>query len=249
MNDRVIRDAGTADAEWLFWLAQQNIQRLELNDLYSSHSRLVVIAPHPDDEILACGGLLASWAKQGFSIQMIAVTDGEASHGTQNSAARARLGTCRVAESYAGLHALGVLPSSAIRLSIPDGKVSEHMPALVSRLQTMLQPHDLVVTTWRLDGHPDHEAASTATAQSCLSVRCRLLQAPVWMWHWGSPGDTRVPWANLVALDLQQDIIALKQQALRYHRSQLLDRSNGLGPVLVPSIVERVARCQEYFFL
>jgi hypothetical protein len=69
------------------------------------------------------------------------------------------------------------------------------------------------------------------------------------MWHWSKPHDACAPWTRLVAFDLTEDIRALKQEALLRHRSQLTERGEGLGPVLRPSIVERAARHQEYFFL
>ena len=109
----------------------------------------------------------------------------------------------------------------------------------------MLQSGDLVVTTWVLDGHPDHEA----TAHAALRTGCNLLQAPVWMWHWAQPGDTRIPWADLVALDLTDDAMDAKQKALARHHSQLGSRNSESGPVLATAIVQRAARRQEYFFV
>ena len=251
VNDRTIRDAGTPDAQWLPWLAQLGVKALALDDLFppaASAPRLVVVAPHPDDEILACGGLLAACVRQQVPALVIAVTDGEASHGGSEGKTLARLGAQRAEESHAGLLRLGVKPASVVRLCLPDGKVASCLAYLAAQLRRLLLPGDVVVTTWRLDGHPDHESTGAAVAQACFSAGCRLLQAPVWMWHWARPGDTRVPWARLLAFDIPEELLALKQQALRSHQSQLRDRE-GLGPVLVASIVERAARRHEYFFV
>ncbi len=46
----------------------------------SSAPRVVVLAPHPDDEVLAVGGLLATLARSGWQVEVVAVTDGEGSH-------------------------------------------------------------------------------------------------------------------------------------------------------------------------
>jgi hypothetical protein len=43
-------------------------------------ARAVVVAPHPDDEVLSVGGLLAQLADTGTPVEVIAVTDGTASH-------------------------------------------------------------------------------------------------------------------------------------------------------------------------
>lgn len=251
VNDRTIRDAGTPDAVWVPWLAQRGLKSLALADIFPPASpapRLVVVAPHPDDEILACGGLLAACVQQQLPTLVVAVTDGEASHGSGNRKALARLGAQRTEESHSGLLRLGVKPASVIRLCLPDGKVASCLAYLTAQLKRLLLPGDVVVTTWRLDGHPDHESTGAAAAQACFASGCSLLQAPVWMWHWARPDDTRVPWAGLAAFDIPQELAALKQHALRSHQSQLLDRE-GQGPVLAGNIVERAARRHEYFFV
>lgn len=249
IGQRAIRDQGTPDALWLPWLAKRSIRAASLAELCPADCRLVVVAPHPDDEVLACGGLLSHRAALGHKSVVIAVTDGEASHGTEDALLRARLAARRVEESYAGLRTLGLTSSSVIRLGIPDGNVSDGMQIITLKLQTVLKPSDVVITTWRLDGHPDHEATSHATAQVCAELGCRLLQAPVWMWHWAQPGDIRIPWRDLVAFDLPQPALEAKRMALSRHISQLEDRDKGLGPVLVPTIVERSVRAQEFFFV
>jgi LmbE family N-acetylglucosaminyl deacetylase len=42
-----------------------------------SREKMVVIAPHPDDEVLGAGGLIAAQAFLGVEIVVVAVTDGE----------------------------------------------------------------------------------------------------------------------------------------------------------------------------
>ncbi len=249
VNDRLIQHAGTPDLAWLPWLAAQQIRRLTMTSLASDQCTLVVVAPHPDDEVLACGGLLAMRAARGLPSMVVAVTDGEASHGGRNLQARAGLGFQRAEESYSGLSVLGVPSSCVVRLGIPDGSVASCVQEIARKLQALLKPTDVVVTTWSLDGHPDHEAASQAAKHACKALGAQLVQAPVWMWHWAEPGDARIPWHDLVALDLPEHAVKAKQEALHCHRSQLVERSNGAGPVLMPSIVERAARAQEYYFV
>lgn len=244
MNDRLIEGHGTAESSWLGWLAHQTVPRVSAAAICAANSRLVVIAPHPDDEILACGGLLALCATLRFPVLVVAITDGEASHGPANESARAKLCQQRTHERCAGLIQLGIDPHCVARLKIPDGQASMYGDVIFNRLEGLLRSGDQVVTTWVLDGHPDHEA----TAQAALRTGCNLLQAPVWMWHWAQPGDARIPWADLVALDLADHTIDAKQKALARHHSQLGSRTTESGPVLATAIVERAARRQEYFF-
>ena len=247
--DRLIQNAGTPDSAWLPWLAGRHMRCVPISELCADACRMVVVAPHPDDEVLACGGLLAMRAERGLQSMVIAVTDGEASHGTSDAEASKNLGAQRAEESYAGLAILGVPSACVVRLGIADGRAAHCVDDIAYKLQTLLKPSDVLVTTRCLDGHPDHEAVAEAAKRASDAVGCRLLQAPVWMWHWAEPHDARVPWGAMVAFELPDHAIAAKQRALGCHASQLAARAHGTGPVLMPSIVERAARAQEYFFV
>ncbi|MES2280176.1 MAG: PIG-L family deacetylase [Pseudomonadota bacterium] len=249
LSDRVIRDEGTPDSVWLPWLARQKIRRASMADLCPDLSRLVMIAPHPDDEVLACGGFLAMRAARYAPSLIVAVTDGEASHGTADAQACARLGARRAEESYAGLRVLGVTPSTVIRLGVPDGQAANYIDSIVKRIAPLVEADDIIVSTWKLDGHPDHEAVSEAARRVAQAKGCCLLQAPVWMWHWAKPDDARIPWSDLVGLHLPTHAIQAKRQALARHRSQLESFGNDMVPVLISSIVERASRADEFFFV
>src|SRR4051812_36313606 len=73
--------------------------------------RMLVIAPHPDDETLGAGGLIAAHRLRGCSVQVIAVTDGEASYSDWPD-----LGAVRAEEQMAALAEMGVEKESIIRL-------------------------------------------------------------------------------------------------------------------------------------
>lgn len=246
--DRFIRGEGTPEQVWQPWIAGQHLPVLPVESLLWPGGRLVVVAPHPDDEVLACGALLAMQVQRRGPVLVLAVTDGEASHGVQAEEGANRLGERRRLESLLGLQSLGVPPEATRRLGLPDGQVTAYREVLSSMLKDLLHPLDLVVTTWRLDGHPDHEATGAAVADACAARACRLIEAPVWMWHWSEPGDPRVPWQRLYALPVSAAAQQLKARALAAHASQLQPRG-GLGPVLGNAILGRAARNAEYFFI
>ena len=60
-------------------------------------------------------------------------------------------------------------------------------------LTDLLSPDTWCAATWRGDGHPDHDAVGRAAATACDAVGCRLLEYPVWMWHWARPGEVVGP--------------------------------------------------------
>ena len=224
-------------------------QHLRSGRLAATCARLVVVAPHPDDEVLACGGLVAMHRDQGGAISVIAVTDGEASHADSPHWQPEALAATRRCESLAGLDHLGVADCAVTRLAIPDGRVAHHTLRLALKLQLLLRPSDVVSTTWRFDGHPDHDATGFAASLACSVVGCRLIEAPVWMWHWATPGDPFVPWHRLQRLPLTAQARERKQAGLAAHASQLDPSGRNGGAVLGAAIVARASRADEYFFV
>lgn len=248
-SDRVIEGEATRDADWRGWLTAARVPAVTLGELLPTGRRLVVIAPHPDDEVLACGALIARHAAMGGEVLVVALSDGEASHGVSTVHAGRCLAAERRDESAEGLRRLGAREATVIRLGLPDGAIADHADSLVFRLARLLRASDVVVSPWRLDGHPDHDAAGRAAARACRIVGCRLLEAPVWMWHWAAPGDARVPWRRLVGLPMDAWTAGLKQHALAAHVTQLRPRDGAQGPVLGDAIRARAAWRAEYFLI
>jgi LmbE family N-acetylglucosaminyl deacetylase len=249
MGDRpILVEAVTPEREWQQWLHRLQPPPLTSDEVAAPSARVVVVAPHPDDEVLACGGWLARHAQRGGRIAIVAVTDGEASHHADPDWPPLRLAPARRAERLAGLDRLGVSGDTVTPLTVPDGDVAARGQGLEDALRALLRFDDRVVTTWRGDGHPDHDATGTATASVCEAIGCRLWEAPVWMWHWSWPDDPRVPWHRLRALALTSETLARKTDALRAHATQLTRRA-GDTAVLGTEVLARAARATEYFFV
>ncbi len=248
----VIAGSSTSEATWRAWAGLAAAPVVTVEKLCSANARLVVLAPHPDDELLACGGLLALHVAAGGRALVVSVTNGEASRrgeGARDAVSEASLGSLRSSESAEGLRRLLLNTCDIHRMGFPDGGLAESYQSLKSLLAWELRASDVVVTTWRQDAHPDHDACGRVASEVCQLVGCRLLEAPVWMWHWSEPGDCRVPWNRMVSLTLPADVLDRKRNALAAHGSQLARRSFSVGPVLGSEIVERAARKQEYFFV
>lgn len=211
----------------------------------TGHERLVVVSPHPDDEVLMCSGLMQQQVQRGGPVQVVALTDGEACFGPDGE--RAALGLERRAEAAAGLHALGASSAEVHYFGLPDGAVAQHQGAAEHRLRDLLGPTDLVVTTWEYDGHPDHEAAARACVAACAARGASLLQAPVWMWHWARPDHPAIDWPRLFAMPLPRPTQQAKWAALQCHHSQLLPRGPH-APVVDAALQARTRWPFECFF-
>jgi LmbE family N-acetylglucosaminyl deacetylase len=246
---RAIRGEGTTEIEWCRWPGLARLPAIAPQELVPQSARAVVVAPHPDDEVLSVGGLLALLADCGRPVEVIAVTDGTASHRGSTEWPVERLARTRPRESRKALHCLGLTIEPA-RLGLPDGGLKGLRALLAAELVSLLRPGDVVFTTWRQDGHPDHEATGEACALAAASTGARLVEVPVWGWHWSRPGDRRMPWQRAFRLPLSEEAVRRKRMAVKAFTSQLRrDASTGSGPVLRATTVQRAARPFEVVFL
>lgn len=199
----------------------------------------VIVAAHPDDEVLGTGGLIALLAAAGARLRLVAITDGEGSHrGHADPAALARR---RIAETAAALTALGAGQTEVVRLGFPDTGLAAHEDLLMAALTGLTDGFDVCLAPWDGDLHPDHEAAGRAARRACPAT----MFFPIWMWHWAAPGDPRVPWERAARVALPSPVAAAKRTAIGCFASQLEDRAPGLGPVLPPGITAHFTRATE----
>lgn len=247
-QERRIEGAGTPDAAWQAWPGLATLPLVTARELVPGGARAVIVAPHPDDEILACGGLLQLLAQQGSELLLVAVTDGGASHPGSALWTKERLCRVRPEESRQAASTLGVAPSW-LRLRLPDGGLAGRIAALAAMLQEVLRPGDTVLTTWRFDGHPDHEACGQACALAARACGALLVEMPVWTWHWAAPGDARVPWPRARRLALPDEVLQRKRDAMRCFASQTeADESTGQAAILGPHALQRLLHpCEVYF--
>lgn len=205
--------------------------------------RVVVVAAHPDDEVLGAGGLLQILARSGRTLELCSVTDGEASHPTMGEALR----EIRVEECAEALIRLGVTDITHTRLQIPDGAVGEHEEELASVLAARLGPGSLCVAPWQQDGHPDHEACGRAARLAAEAVGAISIEFPIWAWHWTTPASP-LPWERFRRLDLAPALTARKQHAIDAFASQLQPFGPGArSAILPPPTVVRFHRPFEIF--
>ncbi|SHL20311.1 PIG-L deacetylase family protein [Hymenobacter psychrotolerans] len=189
----------------------------------------VVIAPHPDDESLGCGGLLALLAQAGQPVWCVLVSDGTMSHPNSVKFAAPARRALREQELRTALQELGCSSDALLPLNLPDGSVpspdTEAGAEAVARLVAFLrqtQPHT-VLCPWRRDPHPDHRATSllVQAALAQLSTPPRLLEYVVWAWQRAAPSDLPQP-DEAIGWRLEvQPVLARKQRAIAAHRSQL----------------------------
>jgi LmbE family N-acetylglucosaminyl deacetylase len=138
-----------------------------------------------------------------------------------------------------------------ISLALPDGELAGHEGSLADLLTGILDagpPSTWCATTWRGDGHPDHEAVGRAAATAVHRTAAVLLEYPVWMWHWATPGDGAVPWERALTVPLTRSAVGRKQLAAQCFRSQFHPPAPDVGSVLPPFVLHRLLAVGEVVF-
>ncbi|WP_067748701.1 PIG-L deacetylase family protein [Orrella dioscoreae] len=245
VNSRVIEGPGTSARQWQAWEAMHPPTPISAEALVPQGRRAVVVAPHPDDEVLGTGGLLMQLSQAGRDILLVAATDGEASHPGSTRWPVDTLARVRAQESAAALAVLGV-HASTLRLGLADGGLASQEASLRASLLRCVRAGDVVFAPWRLDGHPDHEAVTRA-AFTAARVNCaRVVEVPIWGWHWCTPGDPRLPWDHALAVALSPTQLQAKRLAIQQFRSQVEpDPSTGRPAILPPHVIARQLRPSE----
>jgi LmbE family N-acetylglucosaminyl deacetylase len=171
---------------------------------------VLVLAPHPDDESIGCGGTLVRHAVDGDRVVALVLTSGEAGvPGAPPDAARA----IREAECRQAVATLGAELAPFARL--PDGALADHVDAAAAVVAPLL--HDLrperVYLPHDADGHADH-APCAAILRAAVARTGR--PAP---WALGYEVWTPMGW-----FDQPQDVtdtVDRKLAAIAAYRSQL----------------------------
>jgi LmbE family N-acetylglucosaminyl deacetylase len=141
---------------------------------------VLVLAPHPDDETLACGGAIALHAAQGDPVTVVIATDGAAGDPEAHYSG-SEYPALRQAESRSAAQILGV--TSLQFWGYPDGKLAEAAD-LTDRLAEVIrdiQPA-LLYRPSTLEVHPDHSSLAAAVDRALESYRGRVAAYAYEIW-------------------------------------------------------------------
>lgn len=220
--------------------------------VFEGREKLVVLAPHPDDESLACGALLAR-AFAGAGAHVICLTDGSASHPGSRTWPPERLGALRRAELARAIECLGGTAHDLTWMGLCDTALYRCDPQdIAARLEREIEQAGAshVFVPAREDHHEDHQ--DTAAFAAALRTR-----RPDWIFHsypvwsrWDDPDFAKsiAPYAPTYLPPGTH--LARKRNAIAAHRSQLgqVVADDPLGFVMPPGFAERFASEDEIFW-
>jgi LmbE family N-acetylglucosaminyl deacetylase len=188
----------------------------------------LIVAPHPDDESLGCGGLIGACCAAGRAPCVAVLTDGTGSHPHSRAYPSERLKALRMQETHTAMAHLG-LPGDRILFLEQKDTAAPHagaaFEAVVEQLTAWVQRENAcsaVLAPWRFDPHCDHEAAAKIAGRVAIRCGVRPVAYPVWGWtlpaHQLIPGPVTQGWRLDISAFLQR-----KRLAVRAHSSQYGD--------------------------
>jgi LmbE family N-acetylglucosaminyl deacetylase len=205
-----------------FHHAWQELPLGSLTDIIGTGTALI-LAPHPDDESLGCGGLIAACVEAERPPLVAILTDGAASHPNSRAFPPDRLRARRAQEARQAVAHLGLPADRIVFLGQPDSAAPADGPAffaVVDQLTALAWGEcTAILAPWLHDPHCDHTAASHIAAVVARRAGIRAVAYPVW--GWTLPPEAFVPapvqsgWRLDITAKLPQ-----KRRAIRAHRTQ-----------------------------
>jgi LmbE family N-acetylglucosaminyl deacetylase len=188
----------------------------------------VVLSPHPDDESLGAGGLIALARRERQDVSVIVATDGSGSHPRSISYPPERLIATRTAELAEAGRILGLAPGRMHHLGLRDtalptqGQELKQAVATVSDVIERSGAATLFVT-WGGDPHCDHQAAAVlAAAVRHRNPSLTLWAYPIWGWHLPGETDVAATPPRGCRIDIAE-VLTTKRAAIGAHVSQMTD--------------------------
>ena len=171
---------------------------------------VLVLAPHPDDEIFGCGGSLALYRQTGADIHVYVLSDGA---GYAEAKDRAGIFCTRQAETNAALASLGISPATFEGLADRSLSTQADLSNLIA-IQVQQHQVDVILAPSMWEIHPDHQATFRAAWSAASELQRKGAPVPtLLLYEVGAP-----QWADLLV-----DITAVwseKQRAMAFFPSQ-----------------------------
>lgn len=208
----------------VFWRAIKSNLRLQILDSpqnllapTTDRLKILVLSPHPDDDVFACGGSLAKHARAGDKITIVYLCDG--SKGTPEGIRDSSLVVKRKREAEEAARILDI--EEVIFWGYKDGRLEANRISIkaASSLLKEIKP-DIVYLPSFLDNHPDHRTSGEIFYRSVL----QLEKDDYDRWPLVLMYEQWTPLFPNRLIDIS-DMIETKKQAVLAHQSQLKSRA------------------------
>ncbi|SHF41474.1 N-acetylglucosaminyl deacetylase, LmbE family [Bacteroides luti] len=181
-------------------------------------TNVIIVAPHPDDEALGCGGLISHLTKSGCTISLIMLTGGE-NCTSAKSIEKETLKVTRRDLTNKSAIILGIKEENIYFLNFIDGNVCSKDPE-ITRLKDILNRinADAIYVPHLMDGWNDHVQAHLIIKHIIKDTSTKLYAYCVWFWYTMPFKDTiKLPWKNVRYFSMNKEEHKAKVQSVNIY--------------------------------
>lgn len=197
------------------------------------NERIIVFAPHPDDETLGCGGTIAKRLNEGYEVLVVVMTDGRHSFlkglGIALDPTPEELKEIRRGEVKRATRILGVPEENLLFLDFVDGALDENEMEAQKRVMKLLgeKVPSEIYFPYEKDGHPDHRATNRIVTSAVRKVGISPLECKYMITHRYARFGPRIQafldlfrYRNILRVDVSK-YLKIKKAALKEFKSEL----------------------------
>jgi LmbE family N-acetylglucosaminyl deacetylase len=186
-----------------------------------TRNNIIVFAPHPDDETLACGGTIIKKLEEGFNVHVVVMTDGRHSHDATLGLAEPspeKIAEIRATEFREATLVLGVNPSNLILLRFEDGKLRRHVSEAREKTVQILhaaRPIEIYMP-YRDDSNEDHRTTYEIVTSSLREAALLPKTYEYSVWNGKNPRPELKVFVVNIHTELRR-----KMEAISKYKSQI----------------------------
>jgi LmbE family N-acetylglucosaminyl deacetylase len=222
------------------------------------NKRIVIFAPHPDDETLGCGGTIAKKVSEGYEVIIAVMTGGKRAlldvSGVEFDPTPEELKQIREKEIVSATSILGVKRENLLFFDFEDGILADHEEELEKKVTALLKnPPAEVYFPYAKDFNADHQTANKVIVSSIRKISSSTLRYQYSIAQKFSRVGPLVARAlnpirrNLIFVDVSH-FLHLKEAAIKQYKSQISIISAKQERPVVEKF-ERFLKNKEAFYL
>lgn len=209
------RSFSTAENSWVekFHPVQEAVR---LEDYRGRKGNILVIAPHPDDDVLGAGGTMAAASAQGKGIFSVYITDGRGSPRKDQSISDEAMAARREKEARSALQAVGAAGAFLLKRKSEDlaGEMGKKIEKELTEIFQFMQPEEVFLPA-PYERHRTHQRCTRTSIDALRmagNLKTTLLGYSLWGSFWGEK--------KRVVRDISP-FIKKKVEAVLAHASQI----------------------------
>lgn len=194
--------------------------------------RIVIFAPHPDDETFGCGGAIAKKIRDGYEVIIVEMTDGrnlfKSILNVETNPSPEDVKRIRREEVLKATEKLGVPKKNIVFLDFKDGTLKEHEEEAEEKVAEILRKYSPVEVyfPYKNDCHPDHQATNRIIRKTLQGLGMDPIKYQFSILHKRAiigPLIDRILnlfRKNMIRLDIS-DVLCTKEEAIKEFKSEI----------------------------